>query len=84
MPFAEAAAAITDSGRPVPTTIRSNLVGSIGGYDEASSLMVARVVDSLTRLGWKMRRRWREDFKLWSKQLLSFHSKSQWAHNYKK
>ena len=55
MPFAEAAAAITDSGRPVPTTIRSNLVGSIGGYDEASSLMVARVVDSLTRLGWKMR-----------------------------
>ena len=46
------AAAIMDSGRPVPRTIRSNLLGSIGGYDEASSLMVARVMDLLTGLGW--------------------------------
>ena len=45
MPLAEAAAVITDSGRPVPRTIRSKLVGSIGGYDEASSLMTASVMD---------------------------------------
>ena len=37
-------------------TIRSKLVGSIGGCDESSSLMVAYVIDSPTRLGWKMRR----------------------------
>ena len=45
LPLAEAATAITDSGRPVLRTIRSKLVGSIGGYDEASSLMVASMMD---------------------------------------
>ena len=45
MPLAEAAAAIIDSGRLVLRTIRSKLVGSIGGYDEASSLMAASVMD---------------------------------------
>ena len=45
MPLAEAAAAITDSGRPVPRRIRSKLVGSIGGYDDASSVMAASVMD---------------------------------------
>ena len=45
LPLAEAAAAIMDSGRLVPRTIRSKLVGSIGGYDEASSLMAASVMD---------------------------------------
>ena len=45
MPLAEAAAAIIDSGRLVLRTIRSKLVGSIGGYDEASSLMAASVID---------------------------------------
>lgn len=34
------AAAIKDPGRPVPMMIRSNVLGSIGGYEEAS-LMVA-------------------------------------------
>jgi hypothetical protein len=43
---------IMDSGRPVLRTMRSELLGSIGGYDEASSLMVARVMDLLTGLGW--------------------------------
>ena len=47
-----AATAIMDSGRPVPRTMRSKLLGSIGGYDEASPLMVARVMDLLTGLGW--------------------------------
>ena len=50
--LAEVAAAIMDSGRPVPRTMKSELVGLIGGYDEASSLMVARVMDLLTGLGW--------------------------------
>ena len=36
---------IMDFGRPVPRRIRSKLVGSIGGYDEASSLMVVSVMD---------------------------------------
>ena len=29
---------ITDSGRPVSRTIRSKLVNSIGGYDEAETM----------------------------------------------
>ena len=45
MPLAEAATAIMDSGRLVLRTIRSKLVGSIGGNDEASSLMAASVMD---------------------------------------
>ena len=46
LPLAEAAvAAITDSNRPMPMTIRSKLVGSIGVYDEASLLMMASVMD---------------------------------------
>ena len=41
-----------DSGRPVLRTMRSKLLDSIGGYDETSSLMVARMMDLLTGLGW--------------------------------
>ena len=52
LPLVEAAAtAITDSGRPVPRTIRSKLVGSIGGYDETSLLMVACVMDLTSSSG---------------------------------
>ena len=45
LPLAEAVATITDSSRPMPRTIRLKLIGSIGGYDEASSLMVTSVMD---------------------------------------
>ena len=45
LPLAEAATVITDSGRPVSRTIRSKLVGLIGGYDEAFSLMATSVMD---------------------------------------
>ena len=52
--------AITDFGRPVPRTIRLKLVGSIGGYDEASSLMAASVMDLTGRSGgFDDRRQWR-------------------------
>ena len=37
MPLVDAAVAITDSSRPVLGTIRSKLVGSIEGYDEAET-----------------------------------------------
>ena len=62
LPLAEAAvAAITDSNRPVPMTIRSKLVGSIGVYDEASLLMTASVMDLTSSSGgfgdW---RQWRD------------------------
>ena len=51
---------ITDSSRPVPRTIRLKLVGSIGGYDEASSLMAASVMDLIgSSGGFDDRRQWR-------------------------
>lgn len=37
-PAADAAEAMIDSGRPVPTTIRSKLDGSMGGYDVVLSI----------------------------------------------
>ena len=37
LPLAEAVMAITDSGNPMSRTIRSKLVSSIGGYDEAET-----------------------------------------------
>ena len=59
MPLAEAA--ITDSSRPVPRTIRSKLVDLIGGYDEASLLMVASVMDLTSGSGgFDDRRQWRD------------------------
>ena len=60
MPLAEAATTIMDSGRLVLRTIRSKLVGSIGGYDEASSLMAASVMDLTSGSGrFDDRRQWR-------------------------
>ena len=57
LPLAEV---ITDSSRPVPRTIRLKLVGSIGGYDEASSLMAASVMDLTGGSGgFDDRRQWR-------------------------
>ena len=38
----EAAAARMDSGRPVPMTMRSKVVGSIGGYGGRSLFMVGK------------------------------------------
>lgn len=43
LPAAEAAAAKIDSGRPVLTTIKSKLDGSIVGYDAVSSIFTAEV-----------------------------------------
>ena len=62
LPLAEAAvAAITDSNRPMPMTIRSKLVGSIGVYDEASLLMMASVMDLTSGSGgFDDRRQWRD------------------------
>ena len=45
LPLVVAVTVITDSSRPVSRMIRSKLVGLIGGYDEASSLMAASVMD---------------------------------------
>ena len=45
MPLAEATTTITDSGRPVPRTIGLKLVGSIRGYNEASSHKATSVMD---------------------------------------
>ena len=51
LPLVVAATVITDSSRPVSRMIRSKLVGLIGGYDEASSLMVASVMDLTSSSG---------------------------------
>ena len=51
---------IIDSGRLVPRMIRLKLVGSIGRYNEASSLMAASVMDLTGGSGgFDDRRQWR-------------------------
>ena len=49
------AAAMRDSGRPVPTTMRSTVSGSIGGYDEASSMAVVRSEDEVYKSVMRLR-----------------------------
>lgn len=47
-PAAEAAAAMIDSCRPVPTMIRSKVVGSMGGNDVVSSFSAISQIPLVT------------------------------------